>query len=439
MKGMVVSFAIFALLLAPIAATGLASAAGQDRTDVVVDQGSTDRFGGGEWVSVRSGDARVAVLYGTPAHPNRIVVFAEYKRYLGGAEIYDEQGNYLGRRGIPVFTVFGQSLDGLVEFQDTNGDGLLNFRTLNATDVSDTPVKLIGLRHLGWTLSGLTQTNVTGTTYVNFTVSAESVPYDLVWSSAFPRRGIPTDGSVGRIGFTFHLTVNVHEITAEVPWFRVTVSSSATHEITAVERLANHTLSGSAVAMGAKYDHAVDGWDFADAANKLALENGLLYGNYIPERVVDFIHKAFYHSTVSDQDRFHRGENVPTEDRPTLITRDHVYLADSWERVGRYVWVSDVIVDGMTQPLVFQVQGGRPDTWTHGGAVFVGFHLRAAFIYPAGQSIVHDPAIDAVVASYSIGTVANLTPLTVLALQLLIAGVAIGPALWLRAKGRTPR
>jgi len=437
MKSYVTSLVALALLLTPFAVTGLASAAETGRTQVVVETGSTDRFGGGDWVQVKSGDAAVAVLYGTTAQPNRIVVFAEYKRFLGGADIYDERGNVLGTRGIPVFTVVGQSLDWLVEFTDANADGLLNLRSRNET-TEDRPVKAVGFRHLAWTLDGPTVENATATTYVNFTVSAQNVPYDMVWEG-IRRPGTVSDGVVDRIAFTFHLEVDVYEITADVPWFRVSVSDGPTREISRVERLENRTLSGSAVAMGAKYDHVIEGWDFADVANKLALESGLFYGNYIPERVVDFVHRAFYHGEARDDGGFHRNETVTAEERPTPITRDYVYFDDNWERVGRFLWVSDVTVDGVSQRLFFQVQGGGRESWTHGGSVFVGFHLRGAFIYPGGRSIVHDPKLEAVAVTYGIGTVANLTPLTALALQLVIVGVAIAPALWLRAKGRARR
>ncbi len=437
MRGYVSCLVALALLLVPFAATGLASAAGSDRTQVIVEQGSTDRFGGGDWVRVRSGDAAVAVLYGTPAQQNRIVVFAEYKRFLGGADVYDEQGNYLGTRGVPVYTVFGQSLEGLIEFRDENGDGLLNFRTLDF-HANDTPVKALVFRHLAWTLSDLTKESASGRTYVNFTLSADNVPYYAVWVPGGLRRGTPADGDVQRIAFRFHLRVDVHEITAEVPWYRVTVSDGVSREITKVERLENKTLTGSAVAMGAKYDHLIQGWDFADPSNKLALETAILYGNFVPDRVVDFIHQAFFHGQLGNED-LRADETVTMADRPTLITRDYIHVDDTWERVGRLVWTSDVVVDGQTMAMFFQVQGGSRDIWVHGGAVFLGFHVRAAFIYPAGQTIFHDPGFDAVAASFPIGTVANLTPATVLALQLAIAGIAVGPALWLRAKGKAKR
>ena len=71
----------------------------------------------------------------------------------------------------------------------------------------------------------------------------------------------------------------------------------------------------------------------------------------------------------------------------------------------------------------------------HGGGMFVGFWLRGAFVYPAGQVIVHDPVMSTE-ALLDLPSGVNLTPLTILAAQLAVVGIAVGPALYLRAKAR---
>src|SRR2546422_10328311 len=107
MKVFVAVLAVFAMVCAPLGFAEVASAAGARDLTPVVEQGSTDRLGGGDWISVRAGDARVGVVYGTQLHPNKLYVFAEYKRFLGGADIYDARDTYLRTTGIPVFTIFG--------------------------------------------------------------------------------------------------------------------------------------------------------------------------------------------------------------------------------------------------------------------------------------------------------------------------------------------
>ncbi|MEK6911338.1 MAG: hypothetical protein AABX36_00850, partial [Candidatus Thermoplasmatota archaeon] len=109
---------------------------------------------------------------------------------------------------------------------------------------------------------------------------------------------------------------------------------------------------------------------------------------------------------------------------------------DNWDRVGRLLWESNVTVDGVDKTMLFQVQGGEPFGERHGGAVFAGFAIIGAFIYPAGASIFHDPALEATSFLWNFPGALNLTPLTVLAIQVAIAGIAMGAATLVRARGR---
>ncbi|TLZ82239.1 MAG: hypothetical protein E6K11_01860 [Methanobacteriota archaeon] len=117
-----------------------------------------------------------------------------------------------------------------------------------------------------------------------------------------------------------------------------------------------------------------------------------------------------------------------------------MYFDDAFSRIGRFTWVTDVTVDGVNEPnaMSFNIQGGGRLTLSHNGAYFLGFWLRAAFVYPAGQTIVHDPAVSAE-SLVDLPTGANLTPLTILAAQLAVVAIAMGPALYLRAKARRPK
>jgi hypothetical protein len=67
----------------------------------------------------------------------------------------------------------------------------------------------------------------------------------------------------------------------------------------------------------------------------------------------------------------------------------------------------------------------------------MGFWLRGAFVYPAGQVIVHDPVMSAD-ALLDLPVSVNLTPMTILAVQLAVVAMAVGPALYFRAKARRP-
>ena len=437
MKALVAVLAVFAMFLVPLGFAGIANAAGERDLTPVLEQGSTDRLGGGDWISVRAGDARVGVVYGTAAHMNRLYVFAEYKRFLGGAELYDAQGTYLRTTGIPVFTIFGQAFDGMIEFQDRNNDSLLNLDRLALNDTTaDMPAKATSLAR-AWTATAPTTERVGNTTWVNFTVETRNVPYDVVWRP-LPRPGTAGDGALDHLAFTFHLNITVRDVTGSVPWYRVTVGDSAARQITRVEYLGNRTYSGEAVAMGAKYDHLIEGWDFARPADLLALETRAFVGNFFPQRVAEFVHLA-YHSEARDPSGYRQRPNDTVAPDPHLLTRDVVYFDDEWDRVGRLVWQSDVTVDGVPAMMRFQVQGGEGFAARHSGAAFFGFAIRGAYIYPNGQVILHDPGLDAVADLWSLPETLNLTPFTVLAFQAVIAAIAMGAAVLVRAKGRRAR
>src|SRR2546427_7986568 len=97
MKTLLAAIVVAAMVLVPLGIMGTASAAGTNRnlTTVVIGPVPTDRFGGGDLVAVKAGDALFGVRYGSSAHANDIVIFAEYKRFLGGADILDPQGDHL--------------------------------------------------------------------------------------------------------------------------------------------------------------------------------------------------------------------------------------------------------------------------------------------------------------------------------------------------------
>lgn len=438
MKSIVAIGAVLAMVCASLAMAGVASAAGERNLTPVVEQGSTDRLGGGDWITVRAGDARVGVVYGTTVHPNELYVFAEYKRFLGGADVYDSRGNYLRTTGVPVYTVFGQSFDTLIEFQDRNNDSLLNLYRFDRNDtvIGDLPAKATSLVR-AWTASTPTIEKSVNTTWVNFTVSTRNLPYDTVWGPlGFPRRGTPLDGVLERLAFTFHLKVDVREVSGVAPWYKVTLDDTVGRGVDRVEFLENRTFSGQAVAMGAKYDHLIEGWDFARPMNRLALETEAFLAHYLPQRVAEVIHEAM-HSVAYNTTTFRRTDTdstIPLD--PTRLQGDVVYFDDQWEQVGRLVWMSGVTVDGQPDTMLFQVQGGRRFATSRTGAEYAGFAIRGAYIYPSGSVIEHDPGLEAVSYLWSLPEVLNLTPFLVLAIQVAVAAFAMGAAILLRARGR---
>ncbi len=430
-----VALALFATSLA-VAMSARATTASDPAPTLVL--GPTDRFGGGAVVAVQTGETTFGVRYGTQDHPNDLMIFAEYRRYLGGADLYDHDGNYLRSQGIPVYTLLAQRLDVLVEFNDTNQDGLLNFHAVDRfgnVSGNDTPVKALALT-TAWDLTGPTTEVVGDTTYVNFTLGAPNLPYSVVWDP-LPRRGTDQDGRLDLLAFTFHLQAHVRDFSATVPWYSVTLGDGLERSIERANFLEWRNVSGQAVEVGAKYDHDIEGWDFAAPTDLLALETHLIFGNLIPGPVAEFLHLVYYRDHAESPDgRYHQDANTTEPDHPMLYTQDRIYFADDWERVGRFQWTSNVTVDGAAATMTFQVQGGGPISFYGAHGLFVGFGVRGAFIYPNGQTIFHDPAMFTEAIPLSFPTGFNATPVTILAAQLAVVALAMGPALYLRAKAR---
>ena len=451
MRGIAATLIALALLAVPLGIATAASASSstpaslaRNTTPVFVGPTPTTRFGGGDWVGVTAGDANFGVLYGTEADPNRVVIFAEYTRYLGGADVVNEQGQALATRGIPVRTVLAQSLDRFIEFKTTNASAGFDLFSANGSRLTfpvNVPVKALNLRTSAWTLTDESEESVGDTYYVNFTIGSPDLPYTWV-NRLFPNANGTGDGMLNEVAFTFHLTVRTADKTGQVPWYRVTVTDTTPREITNVSFEGNRTVSGSAVQMGAKYDHVIDGWDFMEATDKLALETYLVVGNYFPDRTVDFIHQAYAQERAQDAANATILDNGTVADAPAvphLYTMDRITFDDRFTRVGEFRWTSDVSVDGQPETMLFQVQGGSRVFLTNGENAFFGFMVHGAFVYPAGSSIVHDPAMSVESFAPSVTTGFNLTPLGILLIQVAVVGVAIIPALYLRSRARRPK
>src|SRR2546426_6831786 len=165
------------------------------------------------------------------------------------------------------------------------------------------------------------------------------------------------DGMLNTVAFDFHLVVTVEDKTLTLPWYKVTVSGLS-REITDVTFEGNRTVSGPSVVMGAKYDHVIEGWDFADLGNRLALETHLIFGNYYPDRTVDFIHAAYYRDTASGGDDTLREDasTMTAFTAPPIYTRHQNVFGHHLTRTGPFASASNVTVDGVQERMRFQVQ-----------------------------------------------------------------------------------
>jgi hypothetical protein len=377
--------------------------------------------GGGDFVFVRfKNDAAFGVLYGTDQYPNSIVIVAVHARYLGGASAYDENGALVAQRvPIMVFTMFAQKLEDIFEFNDTNGDGIATYRKsgdgLSYHDyIQHEPIyKMVSLE-TAWSRSEVTELSDPKDDMRSweFSLTATSLPYKAVGISDTINDSVEND-VLEKLEFTFHLDASLVSIDNQsVPYYRVTVEKDAHRMYSVVdsERVDDVIVSGKRGLYNVKYDHLIEGWDF-DPTNQnemLVLENHVLIGNVIPEKVAEWIRVQFidkingagraeYETAdgmeeVDDDDAAE--EHEPVDGLPRKLNHNYVRLKDNWESIGDLTWISNVTVDGVEKNMYAQVQGhkriavrGEEGNW------FVGFALLAGFSYPGGDSIYHDPSV----------------------------------------------
>src|SRR3989441_1352167 len=170
-----------------VLATPPARAATLINGQLVQETGPTTALGGGDHVFVRFGsDAAFGVVYGTSANPNNIYIVAIKARYLGVAQGKDAQGrSYAENRPIKIYTLYAVKLDSLVEFKDSNGNGIANYaRVYNTTtdrfsdyiNRADTLYKRVDL-NTSWTAGSIIQSNGTAYRSWTFHLTAQNLPY----------------------------------------------------------------------------------------------------------------------------------------------------------------------------------------------------------------------------------------------------------------------
>ena len=444
MKGAVMAAFLMATVLGTTALGAIPASADRLRpaSAPIVETGSTARFAGGQWVQVRMGDVSLGVVWGTNAtFHSGVTLFLDYTRYFGGAELYDEQGTYLGTAPLPLHSILAQHFDRAVEFRDTNNDSLFDLKIENRTVfVGDQPVKILDL-DTAWYLDGPIEKVVTNdSAWVNFTVSASSIPYRAVYDEPLHlwRPAVTADGVLDKISLTFRLRASSQDRTLEVPFYRVTLASGNTRTPTASEFLGNRTISGRSRAVDAKYDQRIEGWDFLYADSKLAVATNLAFGNYINEPIVQWLQQQFGGACLKDGG-FSQCESTsggPT--MPERINRTELDIAEGWQRAGNAYWTSNVTVDGRPATMTFEIYAAERLVRLD-GAYASGVKAYGAFVYPQGRTIVHDPGLSATSVLPFISMTTNLAPSVLATLQFVVVGLALVPALLLRRRSKAPQ
>lgn len=465
------------------ASAGMGIVAGEEDTidrHVRLELGSTDEWGGGDFVALNMTQndtlAFFGVVYGTEEDPNAIILVSAYVAYLGGAEIRDENGGIMGIVPIPVVRVYAQGLGLLVEFNDTGfpssqgrigaGNGVFDFAKTSDDmldfDVTATePIyKAVSLER-AWERSEVIETSDVedGSAKAwTFSLTARNVSYDKIWDQQpgffddGSRPGTPEDGVIEEVSFIFHVGARVDELGVMVPFYRVTLDDNNT--IVDSEEAQPREYQGVSLQADFKYDHLIRGWDYTAKSDtsKLMLESLVLFGTFLPGPVNQWLDAQFIEGYVEDGtgvaelETFTGGavdlesnDDIPPE--ATILTKDSITFRDNWRKNAELTWVSNVTVDDEEKEMYYQIHAG-----TNGLRVidenddkFRGVALLGGYVYPAGSDIFHDPSYSVSAILVDVAGQWNLAPFVALGMVGMATLVLIGVAVHLRRRAKRQR
>jgi len=446
--------------------------------------GTMDKLGGGDYVGIRfmrkvAGaesfveDAKFAVLYGTQNQPipNSIVIFGEMTRYLGAAKVYDTTGGLISNRyPIAIKTIWIQKLEDIFEYYDVDGDGTCNYsRNYNGLLYSDylwhEPIyKKVSLR-TAWTRSAVNETldpnGLSGSW--NFSLTATDLSYKNITGLGLGIGNPVGDGKLNKVQFTFHLQARLVNLTnGVIPLYNVTVDASQNYKVVGSQKIQNIVFNGSRIDYTVKYDQEITGWDY-DSSNPnkhLLLEWHAVVGNFIPERLAEWLKEQFVSSinggtcnlqadTPAGNVTLNEANANATTSRPSLmriLKPRRIHLGDNWQNVGGLTWVTDVNVtqNEGDQPvqlnMTAQIQGHKRISVDLGIGVFNGFAVLGGFSYPGGYTVYHDPGMGAssTLANISeISTTPSVNYLPYVAIGIAIVLIVVGSAVLI--KHRKPK
>jgi len=421
-------------LVALVVTAGWAESSGGE--DVAVrEEGSFPHLflGGGEYVMARApaGDSWMAVVFGTGNQTVRspITLVASWNRTIAGAEVHDAAGKLTNRsRPVTVRALLVHRLASIIEFNDSNGDGI------GGVAVSDAPVagdqllasepvhKAVSLRQY-WTRGPVEEStrteNGTAVKDIAFDLSASDLDYIVVGNRSSTNAS-PGDGRLNLLRFSFHIRVFSKSSTVGVPFYNVSLPAAGAQPAAAA-RLPDRTFNMTTWSARVKVDHLIEGWDF-DPANgmpRLLLESGTSFTWAAAPSAAPWMDAAFVQKTLggggtasyqedsgqevtaSAADEGLRPGEAPPEakEMPRKAAERELRLEDNWERCGWLTWTSDVgLFENASAPAstgraFFQVQGARRASIATDRGTYAGLLLLGGLSYPGAWRVVHDPEL----------------------------------------------
>src|SRR2546421_183632 len=213
----------------------------------------------------RAPRTRKEVRFSMNANPTNIYIVGIKARYLGVAQVKDEQGFIFNDTATTkIYTLYAVKLDSLVEFKDSNGNGIANYaRVYNSTtgrfsdyiNRADTLYKKVDL-NTSWTAGSIVQSNGTAYRSWTFNLSAQNLPYAAV--ANYTGNVV---GTLPLVRFTFHLNASLAQVdNATVPQWQVTVGQIGGRiVVTNISRFNDLIVSGKTLHYYLKWDHEIEG------------------------------------------------------------------------------------------------------------------------------------------------------------------------------------
>lgn len=369
------------------------------------------------------GPSRMHLEWGVQDDPGEISLLTAQTRHLGIADTYDRDGQFQKRVGIPIHTIFYQKLDGILEYEDSNDDGIFNLRgqglagtleEMKDKDLDHEPIaKWVSFKDIAWEMQGFNQDCDANNCSIEFSLVAE----DLNYSS----KDGETNGTLELIRYDFRISTKETSIDVEnVPHYRVGFHRGSDDRVVVddSDEVGGKNVSAEVLNSVWKYDQVVNGWDAEGNDSRLltVVEYGM--GSYLTENVAGWAKeqygklpgpKPFAGHAPAKKDLGARGPQMDTHDRfgrPLKCNLDYVekdgsqnndsvreqikeyknthcssdgeelkedkignasmiragglHFDDEGARWGSIRWVSNATIDGVEEEVLFQIHGIRP-------------------------------------------------------------------------------
>ncbi|OGS25179.1 MAG: hypothetical protein A2314_02695, partial [Elusimicrobia bacterium RIFOXYB2_FULL_50_12] len=343
---------------------------------IETEEGATDVLGGGNHYFVKFGtDAAFGIVWGTETEENAVYFVAVKARYLGLAQVYNNDGEMVEENyAVKTYTMYAVKLDSMLEFNDSDEDGLLTYTrsydgdAFNDYTYDETVYKKVDLT-AAWDASEVIETDDGDSMAWDFSLTATDLPYELVDESADPVVG---DNVLNELTLTFHMTADLAQYDdVSLPQWRVTVTEGPLGKTVFknADRLEPLQAEGKIMKYDVKWDQEINGWDY-DPNNTnpaVLIEFHSIVGNFISPlmatwmemNTLRYMNEAGVMNCESTEGDLDVNESTGDMTEPMALTQTRLIFGSEWTNIGALTWVDDVTVDGEPEQVRVQIMAGH--------------------------------------------------------------------------------